>query len=73
MKRACFAIVILFLAVYSNSAVSEVSSAAQQVLTTIEWVSIPEGTFLMGSTPEEAKAAYEGCQTAKFHAGTAYF
>ena len=38
---------------------AEVGSAAQQVLTTIEWVSIPEGTFLMGSTLEEAEAAYE--------------
>ena len=35
------------------------SPADQQVLVTIEWVTIPEGTFLMGSTPGEAKAAYE--------------
>ena len=59
MKRACFTIVVLILILHNNFAVSEVSSAAQQVLATIEWVSIPEGTFLMGSTPEEAKAAYE--------------
>ena len=59
MKRFCFAIVIPILILYTNSAVSEVNDAAQQVLTTIEWVSIPEGTFLMGSTPEETKAAYE--------------
>ncbi len=59
MKRFCFAIVIPILILYTNSAVSEVNDAAQQVLATIEWVSIPKGTFLMGSTPEETKAAYE--------------
>ena len=59
MKRACFTILVLILTHHNTFAVSEVSSAAQQVLATIEWVSIPEGTFLMGSTPEEAKAAYE--------------
>ena len=40
-------------------AVAEVSKAAQRVVATIEWVSIPQGTFLMGSTPEAANAAYE--------------
>ena len=59
MKRVCFTIVVFILAIHSNFAVAEVNKAAQQVLATIEWVSIPEGTFLMGSTPEEAKAAYE--------------
>lgn len=59
MKCTGLTIFILFLSTCSDFAVSEVSSAAQEVLTTIEWVSIPEGTFLMGSTPEVAKAAYE--------------
>lgn len=59
MKRACFTILVLILTHHNTFAVSEVSGAAQQVLATIEWVSIPEGTFLMGSTLEEAKAAYE--------------
>ena len=59
MKRFCLAIVVFTLILRTNSAVSEVRGAAQQVLATIEWVSIPEGTFLMGSTPEETKAAYE--------------
>ena len=59
MKRACFAIVVFILATYSDFAIAEVNDAAQQVLTTIEWVSVPEGEFLMGSTPEAAKAAYE--------------
>ena len=59
MKRACFVIFILILVICGSFAAAEVSKAAQQILATIEWVSIPEGTFLMGSTPEEAKAAYE--------------
>ena len=59
MKRACFIVVGLILAICCDFAVAEVSKAAQQVLETIEWVSIPEGTFLMGSTAEEANAAYK--------------
>ena len=59
MKRGCFTIVVLIIAIHSDFAVSEVSSTVQQVLVTMEWVSIPEGTFLMGSTPKEAIAAYE--------------
>ena len=59
MKRVCFAIFILILVICSGFAVAEVSKAAQQILATIEWVSIPEGAFLMGSTAEEANAAYE--------------
>ena len=59
MKRTYFTIVVLILILHNNFAVSEVSSAAQQVLATIEWVSIPEGIFLMGSTAEEARVAYE--------------
>ena len=59
MKRACFVILILTLIICSNFAIAEISEAAQQVLKTIEWVAIPEGAFLMGSTPEEANAAYE--------------
>ena len=59
VKRACFAILMLILAICSDFAVAEVSEAARQVLSTIEWVAIPEGKFLMGSTPAAAKAAYE--------------
>ena len=59
MKRVGFTFLILLVMTYGDLAVAEVSKAAQQVLATIEWVSIPEGTFLMGSTLEEAKAAYE--------------
>lgn len=59
MKRSCLIIVGLFLLVCCNFAIAEVSKDAQKVLATIEWVFIPEGTFLMGSTAEEAEAAYE--------------
>ena len=59
MKRSGFAFLILLVMTYGSFAIAEISKAAQEVLATIEWVSIPEGTFLMGSTPEEAKAAYE--------------
>ncbi len=58
MKRSCL-IVGLFLTVCSDFAITEVNDVAQQILATIEWVSIPEGTFLMGSTAEEANAAYK--------------
>ncbi len=59
MKRACFAILIFIFVTHGEFAFAEVSSEAQKVLNTIEWVSIPAGTFLMGSTPEEVEAAYE--------------
>ena len=59
MKRFCFAIFILILVICSSFAAAEVSKAAQEILATIEWVAIPEGAFLMGSTAEEAKAAYQ--------------
>ena len=59
MKRTGFTIVVLIFIIHSDFAVAEMSKAAQQVLATIEWVAIPEGEFLMGSTPEEANAAYE--------------
>ena len=58
MKRSCL-IVGLFLTVCSDFAIAEVNDVAQQILATIEWISIPEGTFLMGSTAEEANAAYK--------------
>ena len=58
MKRLCL-IVGFFLIVCSDFAIAEISKAAQQILATIEWVAIPQGEFLMGSTPEEAEAAYQ--------------
>lgn len=58
MKSVCFTIFVLILGV-CGSLTAEVSPDAQQVLATVEWVSIPAGTFLMGSTPEAAEAAYQ--------------
>ena len=59
IKRAYFMILILILVICGDFAVAEVSRTAQQVLATIEWVSIPADTFLMGSTPEAVDAAYQ--------------
>ena len=59
MKSICFVIFILIFISSGDFVGAEVSESAQEVLSTIEWVSIPEGTFLMGSTPEEVEAAYE--------------
>ena len=58
MKSVYFAIVILTFGICDGSA-AELSPAAHQVLATVEWISIPAGTFLMGSTSETAEAAYE--------------
>ncbi len=52
-------VILLVLAGCLVSIAEDLSPAARQVLTTIEWVPIPEGTFLMGSTPEQAETAYE--------------
>ncbi len=59
MKRDCLTILLLILMACGNFTSAEVSETAGKVLATIEWVSIPAGTFLMGSTPEETEAAYE--------------
>ena len=59
MKRVGFTFLILLVMTYGDLAVAEISKAARQVLTTVEWVAIPEGPFLMGSTAEKAKAAYQ--------------
>jgi formylglycine-generating enzyme required for sulfatase activity len=58
MKRTYFTILVLTLSICGGSAV-EFSPAAQRVLATVEWISIPAGTFLMGSTPEAVEAAYQ--------------
>ena len=58
MKRTYFTILVLILGICGGST-AEFSPAAQRVLATVGWISIPAGTFLMGSTPETAKAAYE--------------
>ena len=58
MRCVYFIAVALYLLFSNEIPASEVSQAAEEVLETIEWVAIPEGTFLMGSTAEVAAAAY---------------
>ncbi|MDE0638239.1 MAG: formylglycine-generating enzyme family protein [Candidatus Poribacteria bacterium] len=58
MRYVCLTILIFFLSVWKGVITAELSSAAEKTLTTIEWVAIPEGEFIMGSTPQEAEAAY---------------
>lgn len=62
MKPVCFAIAIGLLATCSDAALPEMSPAAEQVLASITWVVIPEGEFVMGSTEETARAAYEAAK-----------
>lgn len=58
MRCLCLTILV-FLLCYRTSAVpAEITPSAEKALFTIEWVTIPAGEFLMGSTPEEASAAY---------------
>ncbi|RKU13041.1 hypothetical protein C6501_09960 [Candidatus Poribacteria bacterium] len=58
MRYVCLTILIFFLSVWKGVITAELSSAAKKTLATIEWVAIPEGEFIMGSTPQEAEAAY---------------
>ncbi len=58
MQCVCLTILVFLLSTWSSFGTAELSPAAEKTLATIEWVVIPEGEFLMGSTPEEAEAAY---------------
>lgn len=58
MRCVCLTILIFFLGVWKEVITAELSSAAKKTLATIEWVAIPEGEFIMGSTLQEAEAAY---------------
>ena len=58
MRCVCITILIFLLSAWEGVITAELSSAAEKTLTTIEWVAIPEGKFIMGSTPEEAETAY---------------
>ncbi len=58
MRCVCFTILIIVLVTWNSSVNAELSPTAEKVLSTIEWVEIPTGEFLMGSTPEDAEAAY---------------
>ncbi len=54
-----FAICLIYLLAFGSAVGAAQTEAVQQVLATIEWVAIPDGTFLIGSTREEADAAYQ--------------
>ena len=58
MRCVCLTILVYLLSVWPGVITAELSPAAEKTLATIEWVAIPEGKFIMGSTPEEAEAAY---------------
>lgn len=62
MRYVCLTILLFFLSVWKGVITAELSSAAKKTLATIEWVAIPEGEFIMGSTPQEAEAAYRGAK-----------
>lgn len=57
--RCIYIITLIFLfGLWNRGGIAELSPAAVKTLTTIEWVEIPAGEFLMGSTKEEAEIAY---------------
>ncbi len=58
MRYVCITVLVIFLCLWNILVSAELNPAAEKVLATIEWVDIPEGEFLMGSTQEEAETAY---------------
>ncbi len=58
MRCICVTILVILFCSLSSLVTADLTSAAEKTLDTIEWVDIPEGEFLMGSTPEEAETAY---------------
>lgn len=58
MRCVYLTILVFLLGTWSSFVDAELAPAAEKILATIEWVTIPEGEFIMGSTPEEAEAAY---------------
>ncbi|MDE0315111.1 MAG: formylglycine-generating enzyme family protein [Candidatus Poribacteria bacterium] len=58
MRCVYLTILVFLLSAWQGIITAELSPAAEKILATIEWVAIPEGEFIMGSTPEEAEAAY---------------
>lgn len=59
MRCICFALLLILLASWNCLVSAELNPTAAKVLSTIEWVDIPAGEFLMGSTPEEVETAYQ--------------
>ena len=58
MQWICITISVLLILACGGITNAELTPTAEKTLATIEWVSIPAGEFVMGSTPEEAEAAY---------------
>lgn len=58
MRCLCLTILVFLLCYRTSFVPAEITPSAEKTLFTIEWVTIPAGEFLMGSTPEEAEAAY---------------
>ncbi len=58
MRCLCLTMLVFLLCHCMSSVTAEISPTAEKTLATIEWITIPAGEFLMGSTPKEAEAAY---------------
>ena len=58
MRYLCLTILVFLLCYCNNPVTAELNPSAEKTLGTIEWVTIPAGESLMGSTPKEAEAAY---------------
>ncbi len=58
MRCVYLTILIFLLCTWKGVITAELSPAAEKTFATIEWVAMPEGEFIIGSTPEEAEAAY---------------
>ncbi len=58
MRCVCLTAFVFLFSTVSSFVTAELSPAAEKTLVTIEWVAIAEGEFIMGSTSEEAEAAY---------------
>lgn len=58
MRCVYFTILVFLLSAWQCVIIAELSPTAEKTLATIEWGTIPEGEFIMGSTREEAESAY---------------
>lgn len=58
MRTVYFTIFVFQMWILGGITTAELSPIAEKTLNTIEWIIIPAGEFVMGSTPEEAEAAY---------------
>lgn len=58
LRYLCLTIQVFLLCHYIGFVTADITPPAEKTLASIEWVTIPAGEFLMGSTPEESEAAY---------------